>query len=92
MKTPYQPKKKKLDAFGNKGEGKKSRKQLKQGSKKNISFSPAFVNFPLNMSYTPALGSKKVHTIFTMWGPKMSNNSYPLFTMLTKPRLVKCLA
>jgi len=26
------------------------------------------------MSYTPALGSKGVHTIFSMWGPKMSNN------------------
>jgi len=26
------------------------------------------------MSYTPALGSKGVHTIFSTWGPKMSNN------------------
>jgi len=54
------------------GGDKKSRKQLKQGLK-NISFSPAFVNFPSNMSYTPALGSKGVYTIFSMWGPKMSN-------------------
>jgi len=42
--------------------------------RKNISFSSAFVNFPSNMSYTPALGSKGVHTIFSTWGPKMSNN------------------
>jgi hypothetical protein len=27
--------------------------------RKNISFSSAFVNFLANMSYTPALGSKK---------------------------------
>jgi hypothetical protein len=43
MKTPYQPKKKKLDAFGNKGEGKKSRKQLKQGLKK-IFLSPPLLS------------------------------------------------
>jgi hypothetical protein len=45
------------------GEDKNSRKQLKQGSKKNISFFSAFVNFPANMSYTPTLGSKQVYTI-----------------------------
>jgi hypothetical protein len=27
------------------------------------------------MSYTPALGSKGVHTIFSTWGPKKSNNN-----------------
>ena len=27
------------------------------------------------MSYTPALGSKGVHTFFNKWGPKMSNNN-----------------
>jgi len=42
--------------------------------RKNISFSSAFVNFPSNMSYTPALGSKGVNTIFSTWGQKMSNN------------------
>jgi len=43
-------------------------KRVENNSKrvrKNISFSSAFVNFPLNMSYTPALGSKRVHTIFS---------------------------
>jgi hypothetical protein len=58
-----------------KGEDKKGRKQLKQGSK-NISFFSTFVNLPANISKTPALGSKKVHTIFSTWGPKMSNNTY----------------
>ena len=58
-----------------KGSIKKSREQLKQGSKKNISFSSTFINFPSNMSYTPTLGSKGVHTIFSPWGPKMSNNN-----------------
>jgi hypothetical protein len=42
--------------------------------RKNISFSSVFVNFPSNMSYTLALGSKGVHTIFSTWGSKMSNN------------------
>jgi hypothetical protein len=43
--------------------------------RKNISFSSVFVNFPANISYTPALGSTRVHTIFSTWGPKMSNNN-----------------
>jgi len=60
--------------------------------RKNISFSSAFVKFSSNMSYTPALGSNGVHTIFSTWGQKISNNNCPLFTMLTEPRLVKCLA
>jgi hypothetical protein len=42
---------------------------------KNIYFSFAFVNFPTNMSYSLALGSKEVHTTFNMWGPKISNNT-----------------
>jgi len=42
------------------GEDKESRKQLKQCSK-NISFFSSFVNFPANMSYTSALGSKEVY-------------------------------
>jgi hypothetical protein len=72
MKTPYQPKK--HDTFGSKGEDKKSRKQLKQGSKKYF-FLLRFCQFSIkHMSYTPALGSKGVHTIFSTWGPKMSNN------------------
>jgi len=58
-----------------KGKDKKSRKQLKQGSKKNISFSSTFVNFPANMSYTPTLGSKQVYTVSSTWGPKLSNNN-----------------
>ena len=57
------------------GKDKESRKQLKQGSKKNISFSSAFVNFLANMSYTPTLGSKRVYTISSTWGPKLSNNT-----------------
>jgi hypothetical protein len=52
--------------------------------RKNISFSSAYVNFPSNMSYTPTLGSKGVHNIFSMWGPKMSNN-----TNKSKSKLIK---
>jgi hypothetical protein len=74
MKTPYQPKK--PDAFGNKGGGSKEWKTTQTGFEKNISFSSAFVNFPSNMSYTPVFGSKRVHTIFNTWGPKMSNNRW----------------
>jgi hypothetical protein len=59
-----------------KGKDKESRKQLKQGSKKNIYFSSAFVNFLANMRYTPTLGSKRVYTISSTWGPKLSNNTY----------------
>jgi hypothetical protein len=59
-----------------KGEDKESRKLLKQGSK-NISLFFVFVNLPATMSYTLAFGSKKVHTISSMWGPKMSNNNIP---------------
>jgi len=55
------------------GEDRESRKQLKQCSK-NISFFSSFVNFPANMSYTSALGSKEVYTVSSTWGPKMSNN------------------
>jgi hypothetical protein len=61
---------------------KESRKQLKQVlEKKYISFS-TFVNFPANMSYTFALGSKEVYIVSSTWGPKMSNNrgfNYGLF-------------
>ena len=45
-----------------KGKDKESRKQLKQGFEKNISFS-AFVNLPANMSYTPTLSSKEVNIV-----------------------------
>jgi hypothetical protein len=58
-----------------KGKDKESIKQLKQGSKKKISFSSAFVNFLANMNYTPTLGSKRVYTISSTWGPKLSNNT-----------------
>jgi hypothetical protein len=57
-----------------KGKDKESRKQLKQGSKKNIYFSSSFVNFLANMRYTPTLGSEWVYTISNTWGPKLSNN------------------
>ena len=55
------------------GEDTKSRKQLKQSSK-NIYFFSVFVNFPANISYTPALGLKEVYTVSNTWGQKMSNN------------------
>jgi len=90
MKTPYQPKK--TRCFWQQRGGIKTVENSLNRVRKNISFSSVFVNFSSNMSYTPALGSNGVHTIFSMWGQKMSNNSCPLFTMLTEPRLVKCLA
>ena len=62
-----------LTILAAKGEDKESRKQLKQGSK-NISFF-AFINFPANMSYTLALGSKEVYTVSSTWGLKMINNT-----------------
>jgi hypothetical protein len=36
------------------------------------------------MSYTLALGSKGVHTIFSKWGPKMSNNNHKLTKFYSK--------
>ena len=76
-----------------KGKDKESRKQLKQGFEKYIYiyFSLFFVNFSANMSYTLALGSKEVYIVSSTWGPKMSNNRCPLFTMLTKQKLLNVL-
>jgi CO dehydrogenase/acetyl-CoA synthase delta subunit len=62
---------------------KEGRKQLKYGST-NISSFSAFVNLAANISYTLALGSKEVYAVSSTWGPKMSNNRCPIFTMLTK--------
>ena len=66
-----------------KGEDKNNTKQLKQGSKK-IFLSSTFVNFLANMSYTHALSPKEVHTIFNMWGPKMSNNKSDMIWAMKK--------
>jgi hypothetical protein len=66
------------------GEDKESRKQLKQRLK-NISFFFAFVNFPANISYTPALGSKEIYIISSTWGPKMSNNIITPLCVKTYP-------
>ena len=63
-----------LTILAAKGEDKKSRKQLKQGSKKKLFFLLCFVNFPANMSYTSTLGSKRVYPISSTWGPKLSIN------------------
>jgi hypothetical protein len=57
-----------------KGKDKKEQKTAQTRFwKKKISFS-TFVNFLGNMSYTPTLGSKRVYTISSMWGPESSNN------------------
>jgi len=88
METPSQSKN--LMILAAKGKDKKSRKQLKQGFEKKNYFS-AFVNFSANMSYTPALGSEEVYIVSSTWGQKMSNNRCPLFTMLTKQKLLNVL-
>jgi len=82
MKTPYQPKKN-LILLATKG-GIKKVENNSNRVRKNISLSSAFVNFPSNMSYTLALGSKGAHTIFSMWGPKMSNNNHKLTKFYSK--------
>jgi CO dehydrogenase/acetyl-CoA synthase delta subunit len=56
-----------------KGKDKEAENSSNRVSKKNISLS-IFVNFPANMSYTLALGSKEVYIVSSTWGPKTSNN------------------
>jgi hypothetical protein len=72
MKTSYQPKNLNV---------KNSFSTCLKGSKKYF-FSFIFVNFPANMSYTPILGLKGIHTIFNMWGLKISNNNFYFFLSL----------
>jgi len=72
MKTSYQPKNLNV---------KNSFSTCLKGSKKYF-FSFIFVNFPANMSYTPILGLKGIHTIFNMWGLKISNNNFFFFVFV----------